>query len=565
MLPILALEDMARRAELSTGFEVLLDALEAAGELGRPDEVAGTRARLTQIVRSRAKDWTARPEIAIGDFYAHTLDLACLGPARLRWQAELDARGPWLRPLRAVPPFEGALAELEAPPLAELSFLSEDRVSLRPKTGERLAWSWRIGLIKPCEREPLSPSVPPPTESPQVPIPWPQPGHAEARLSRDRQRVIAHGWYEDDEYYSRCESVQIFSVESLERLSWHNVGTSITALLECPTDERVLVSSLDALTIIHHSESEPWSLDVGPELVAWSPNGRHICTSHAGVLRIWDTHATRQGGELPTTFSPDGARLVDGNGIFDAHTGAPIARLHISLGGYLAGGPARPWLSVGSELTVCTNGDIGMWRTSTGEPVPLPERHLHAPHWESLAYDASGTLRAKGHTRSTDVELSQLPANEPIATLDFDIRTLALALSSTGELIAAGGDGRVEVRRRDGARVFSANSALIASQDPDWGIASFELRFSADDVRLDCRARDGEGSESWDLSTGAATDPAPETPLPPGWTLESDSVFVHSSGARASVPLRGPWRRHPTNPRILACPGGLYELRARDV
>ncbi|HVI03405.1 MAG TPA: hypothetical protein VM869_32140, partial [Enhygromyxa sp.] len=51
---------------------------------------------------------------------------------------------------------------------------------------------------------------------------------------------------------------------------------------------------------------------------------------------------------------------------------------------------------------------------------------------------------------------------------------------------------------------------------------------------------------------------------PPGWTIESGpvSIFTHTSGARLVVPSDGPWLTSPLDRWILACPGGLFELRA---
>jgi hypothetical protein len=197
------------------------------------------------------------------------------------------------------------------------------------------------------------------------------------------------------------------------------------------------------------------------------------------------------------------------------------------------------------------------------------ETDRHLPHWYCVAYDLSGTVRAHVHERDHEVVLHELPSLTPIATVVFEIGADLIALSANADRIAVVGDGHVEVRRRDGSQVFVGVDDSPAERGL-WRRIRTKLCFSADEHALILHDQDAalEDARAWLLDGEPTLQPYPAaarsfTACPPGWTIEAGPItsFVRSDGKRVAVPLGGPWSANPSTPNLLACPGGLFELR----
>jgi hypothetical protein len=595
---LFALEQAARAGDVWPAVEVLLDEFESLGVLGMGERIAQLRAQIMQLARSRSSIWAQQPETTTIDFYALTLDLPELDAVRRAWVSMLDTHGPWLRPLRASSRDSSVVSELRTSatvPLADvisLRFESEQQLAFTCHVGEhqrRIAWSWPSGRLEQlADLEPISPQGPrdprfergedaplyrATPDSDARPLPWEAFGNADAQMSADGRTIFVYGWYED--YDGLLLLVDSSSLQVMRR---HEFDRPVSDVIERPGTHDLLVTTYGGLTIVG-LDGRSWVRPGATDKRAWSPSGRYVCMIKAGVVQVIDTHADRQShrttGGLPLSFSPDGARLVDGTALLDGHTGEMLGLLDVSLGNYLEGGPAWPWWHVGTELIVCIHGGLALWDTRTGERVPPGDR-LHASHWHRIAYSRTGRCfaRGRGHT----VTLGSLPSTESLAEITFDLEIERLAVSADAQLIAAYGAGQFEIRDRNGEliRVGQTHDRREPQRNL-WGDGSF--RFSVDERRLilsEPARKAGEGVAPdevivWDIASIPAVQvsddlESAEHSLPHGWTVESGPV---SWFCRADSPLRtkivvpsaGPWLANPRHPRILACPGGLFELR----
>jgi hypothetical protein len=587
-----ALEPAARTGDVLPAIEVLLDELESIAALGSGDRVDRVRAHILRLARVRGSIWAQQPELTLVDFYARTLELPELDGVRRRWIAMLDARGPWLRALRPSSSDASVLAELAFDQPTGLRFEGEHEVVLAGDDEELYAWSWTHAQLE--RRADLEPFTPldqdsrfahdydgrlcyraAPNAEPR-PLPWPGFDHAHAKLSADGRTIFVYGWY--DAYVGL---VQLVDPHTLVIRRTHEFERPVREVCERAGSDELLVATSEDLMIVG-PDGPRWTRKCAAQRFAWSPSGRYVCKVERGVARIVDTRAdvrpAARGGGLPLGFSPDGARLVDREALLDGRTGARIAKLDLQLGSYLEGGPAFPWSHVGTELIVCMHGGLALWDTRTGERV-TPGAAMHVPYWERIAYSRSGRWFAHGRSSSL-VTIGSLPSTATIAEFEFeaDFDIERLALSSTAEFVAAYGAGQIEVRDRSGARICMGRTPEPrAPEQHPHPAGSFE--FLADDRRLRLHEpaisgwSSGRGEYArpgmtyvWDLETNPATvlgSDAGAAPAPAGWTIESGpvSIFTHQSGARIVVPSEGPWLASPLDPRILACPGGLFELR----
>ncbi|MCA9700935.1 MAG: hypothetical protein KC431_25645, partial [Myxococcales bacterium] len=336
--------------------------LERRGELGAAD-----REHIQRVARVRAGVWRRLPEVVIADFLARTLELPQLATAHVRWTEELDGRGPWLRPLRPIATREEVVAELcESDELAPTTFctprfVGEDEVLLEARpypaaTSPRVRWRWRWrdGAVLREDAEPpvLPPAYPrfePGDVAPllrrraadeALALPWPAFGRADAQLSADGRRIFVYGWYED---YDGL--LQVLDAETLEIQRSLEFGSPVLAVLEHPGSEELAVATGSAVTLVDRQPR--WTASEGARHAAWSASGRYLCLVQGGMARIWDSHCAQPAQRLdesgfPPCFDPEGARLLDGRGLFDGHSGARLATLAARFGDYLEGGPPAP-------------------------------------------------------------------------------------------------------------------------------------------------------------------------------------------------------------------------------
>jgi hypothetical protein len=165
-----------------------------------------------------------------------------------------------------------------------------------------------------------------------------------------------------------------------------------------------------------------------------------------------------------------------------------------------------------------------------------------------------------------------------LAEITFDLEIERLAVSADAQLIAAYGAGHIEIRDRNGELIRSGQThdRREAERHSTWG-GSF--RFSADERRLilseparNAGERDAPDEVIvWDIATIPVVQvsddlASTEQPWPRGKTTRPVRSRPSSRAdsplrTKIAVPSAGPWLANPRHPRILACPGGLLELR----
>lgn len=577
-ISLATLEDAARAGAdaIEEAIEVLLDDLEARGELGVDEAIERTRAELLRIGGVQRAIWANCPEAVIADFHARTLAMAALDRARARWRDQLDARGPWLRALRPIETSPGLEAALRSEGALDLSrwprprFCGEDQVlfEARPhlQSEECWRWTWTEGRVAVEAREPSmkaneyprfirgesAPLLQRDASSEPVQLPWPEFGSAEACFGSKGREIYVFGWVEDYEGL-----VYVLDANTLELLRSKEFADPVTAVLERPGSDDLLIATYRELSIWGGSS---WRLRVKSPALACSPSGRLVCVVEGSSAQIWDlgvTPADPPDPGLPPTFSPEGDRLVDGSALLDGRSGARLARLSIQLGNYLEGGPARPWYHVGTDWIVCIHGGLACWSTRSGAQQKLEDQTPGVsivPHWYCIAYDRSGAYFARARRGANEVSIVGLPSAKVVATLDFDAPVQLLALAPAAELVGVLGGGRVEVRQLDGTRVFVGEYTGEAESEDS-------LRFSPDASAL-IFDRDAHPTQTWALEDGTIQNERDAWPHP-RWSLTPGpiSFLSYEDGVRLAILSTGPIVANPSEPRIFAYPGGLFELR----
>jgi hypothetical protein len=580
---LLTLGPAARARELDDAVAVLLDEIETLGGLGPPDRHAQLRAELARIARVLATCWAARPELAATDFYARTLDIPELAEVRLRWMAELDAHGPWARPLRpsATDPALVAVLRDEQDWLhAEgpmVRFVSDHQLELelpRPESEpRRLSWMWTTAEL---EAQPDRAPMVAPARDPQLedgdPAPvfrrgrfrraialdWPEHGHAQAKLSRDGRSIFAYGWFDESKGLLR-----VFDVASLKIREAHEFDSGVFDVIEGPESGELLVQTSAYAKIF--GRAAPWVLEGFAWRMAWSPSGRYLCTLASGVVEVWDTRErpTRKQPDhgLPLRFADDGARLLDDRELVDGRTGAHVATLEPCFSHYLIGKPRERWLHVGSELIALTHSrKLQLWDACTGTVV---ESGLANQNLELLckAYSRSGRVLAFVDFLRTTVALVELPSFRSLAKIDVGLTVYQIATSPDAHFIAVASPTEIEVWGRDGTlRHRAANTCPPAGV---FATMDAELTFSSDARELEYYRADF-GALVWVLDDEQLGPPRHVHRHPiPGWTAELGpvTVLVDDRGRRLALPHNGPWQVNPRDERILACARGLFELR----
>lgn len=359
----------------------------------------------------------------------------------------------------------------------------------------------------------------------------------------------------------------------------YELESPILAVLDRPGTDEFLVTTTDAVIRLglHRRRTVRGRFRAS----AWSSSGRHLCTVTDKAARVWalDEDARPPGYSLGTCFSPRGTYLLDGSSLCSGIDGQRIADPQVWGGRYLEGGPPAPPLHLGEALLLCFGGGLRYWVldelaswTPEADPVaPRRVNDLRGAHWHCVAYDVAGTCIAMAHERTRSIELIELPSGRPITTIETELDVQLIALSSTAELVAAVGEGRVEVRRRSGELVFRGEDPFArVHHNGYFRRCASTLGFSTDDRLLGLHDTDS-GTVTWNLVDGSAR-PRPAAPADfdplaqhlPGWSIHDGKVstFIEdASGARLAVSLSGPWLRNPTREHVVACPFGPFELR----
>lgn len=545
--------------------------------------------------------WTEHPASLASCLLARTLAVAELDALRAAWVRELDAGGPWVRALRALPVPEGLLAELHesaALPLAglhRLGFAGDEEVTLEsirhhpsvqaPELRRRdmLRWRWRTGeaRVVPEGPEPARPDLPA-IEHPQwgpsylvrepggprTQLPCPEEGTADARFSADGARLFVYG--SNDEYAGGF--VYVLDPRTLEITRSLDTDAPVSGVQEAAGGALVLVSTFRGSLL--WSGTHARALPVAGGLL--SPSGELLATQREG-LRVWSLAALARGrvdddaSGLVACFDPSGERLISGPNLYEGRSGARVARLQLEFGNYLEGGPASPSVHFGERYLINLSGVPQVWDARTGAAVRVRGR-VQYPQWYTLAYDRAGVRMAALRRHDPSVALHELPSGRTLRTLAFDLAGEALALSPDGALIAAAAGPAVELRDAAGALLWRAGEAPRAR--PDRGERSERtLLFSREGEAL-ARFVEEEGWRVWSLRgeevgrvaslEALAQVPGFAPPRPRGWTIEAGTrtLFRHeASGATIGLPAAGPWVCNPAAPEIAASNALHVELR----
>ncbi|XXX71972.1 hypothetical protein WMF30_30430 [Sorangium sp. So ce134] len=565
----------------------------------------GDEAVRSQIRRALDADrrlWTQYPDSLGSCLLARTFGVKALASLQKAWAKELAARGrPWIRPLRGLPAPDGLLAELysdETLSLAGLQvprFASEDEVvltarrlhpSVQPpeeRRRERLRWRWTEGRAV-IEPEPPDDAAAPAYPrfvtdgwgpaylirsegAPRVALPCPEEGSAYAQLSADGSRLIVYGTL--DEYAGGFVYVVDPETLAVERqLATDSPVSDVT-----DGGGQMVVSTYRSGTI-GWIEGRAHVLPIGGHAICLSPSGTHVATV-GEALRIWSlaelvrrrTRPPLPG--FPPRFDPSGERLLRDRELLDGRTGRRIARLSPELEPYLEGGPAQPWLHLGTRHLICTHGGLQLWDARSGEPLAMAEP-LGFPHWYTLAYDREGSRLAALRQEETTVAMHELPHGRRVRTVAFELAGWALGMAEDASMLAVQRGGQIEVRAEDGALVRRCGQATTSGRRPRFSEPA--PRFSRDGRRVAARVGDKDW-RIWTLASGEeervegglenVADFA--APGPADWSLEvgTMSVFTHGpSGTKIALPVNGRWVCNPADPRIAVCDELLVELRA---
>ncbi|MDC0669712.1 WD40 repeat domain-containing protein [Nannocystis radixulma] len=582
------------------------------------------RTRLRRLLEIDQPLLTRHPASLASVLLARTRDEPELAELHRTWTHEVAQRGrPWIRPLRGLTAPAGLLAELHSGddlPLTGLHrprFLTDDVVELvalpvhpddearEQRRRERLRWSWRRSeaVIEP------EPRVDEPERYPRIErdeqarpvlvraagqkplgLPGFDDGSSSARFSRDGSRLFAYG--SGAEWSSGFAA--ILDPQSLDYVRWVYTEHPVSDIHECEQADLLLLQTHRGLVVWIGQEAR--HLPILADFASLSPSGAFIVTRGNG-LRIWSlAELVRRDDQPPppgllTSFAPDGERLVSGRALYDGRSGQHVADLEPTFGNYLAGGPPRPWMHLGTKWLISAHSELQLWRTDRGIPciAPEPEPNDWFNAFSALAFDRTGERIAR--LQRSELALRELPSGRLITAVSSDeaagdSQEWLVALSEDGVRLAARYHEEIEVHTDSGALVRRFTHPIReVEREPGRFLDFFDdevrmrlrdessyLRFSRDGLRL-ASFREEDGWRIWDLegegevrlkTYEAIDDLADFAASRSGdWLVEpgTATVFVHRpSGTRIALPAAGPWIYNPADPRILACDSLHIEL-----
>jgi len=556
-------------------------------------------ARLPEVARAPARRALALDGALWRD---HPAGLTSLLLLRLRglappalicaWEAEVAARGrPWVQPLRGLAAPEGLVAVRYLDPSLKMAGLTApgfdgDGVVLwsrrellpwveRPESDrrDRLRWAWAGDGAASLEPDPTpfhAHAAYPRAESrrwgpatrlrraddPGVALPCPTGGTAWARPIDGGRAWIVYGSHDEYDggfaWFVRDDDLAITRRIETPR--------PVSRVRRCEDPDLLLLETYGGLVLVRGERQIP--LPGGSRPAGLSPSGRYVaCQQGARRLEIWEASATRGAparSGFAARFDPDGARLICGPVLYDGLTGEVVADLDPRFGSYLEGGPAQPSLHLGSRHLVSLHGGLKVWDTATGARLK-PGHRMRAPQWFTVGYDRAGARLARLRRGGREVAVFSLPDAATIAEITFDRPGVAVALSPDGQRVAVADGASMELRGLDGGLIAAAGEPT----EPDAFRRSGRVRFVGGGRLLS--EIDDAGRWLWapgaEPVAGASAAPPAE---PPGWSVTSGAatVFTHiASGARIALPVAGPWRRNPADPRVLASQAAHVALR----
>jgi WD40 repeat protein/serine/threonine protein kinase len=309
--------------------------------------------------------------------------------------------------------------------------------------------------------------------------------------------------------------------------------------------------------------------------VAFSPDGKRLAVARGADnwflatldVRVLDA-ATGQDqvflqGNLfeppasPVLFSPDGQRLLGGNRVWDAATGRKL----LSLTGdtwktaALAQSHDGQWIVTGSS-----EGTLRVWDAAKGQVRQLLKGHRGSV--THVVFSPDGKLLASG-SRDTAVKLWDLTAPEEPLTIKAPAQGKALALSSDGRRLAAGGVKAIQVwDTTTGRDVWQFKDLLYEVEG---------LAFSPDGKHLAGGGSRYAGTGGKQVGEVALWDAAMGKKLRTFQELEDSSVpgvMYSPDGRRVAAVLRARFPRHgevvvweaATGRQLLTCRGASQEM-----
>ncbi len=515
--------------------------------------------------------WTSHPSSLVSGLLARVRGHPELVKAEAQWRKEVYESGqPFVESLRPIPLHPAQISELSValePRLHEMRearFLDEQTLILGTKDepGQRL-WQWRPHRLE--HRESSTPEVrdypvfnegpwQPPTmqravgEAP-VELPCPKDSSSNARLSLQSGLALVYGTL--DEYDGGF--VWFADLQTLKVQKRFSTSTPVWRVLES-VDGSALIAETSA-ALVYWKDDHPEILLRRAELLALSPSGDHVAIRAGTNIQIWsppELPARKVNDRLPARFSPDGARLVSGDTLYEAQSGQAIAQLEVRLGRYLEGGPPRPWMHMGNAKLSCLHGGLRVWRSEDGAPVSTGIHRRFPIFTREVVYSASGNFVA-AIARDERVHVFSIPELETVAQLSFELPAIeAIALSPDGAFVAALEEAMVEVRALDGAQVMRKQLSSGSDAQPE-DSKSRSLRFvDKETIEVDDKAYRLDGSAVSAAHSSAS-----------GWRVEPRGLFIEEkTGTQIWLPLHGSWTAHPKDPKIMACEGGHVRLHS---
>lgn len=186
--------------------------------------------------------------------------------------------------------------------------------------------------------------------------------------------VLAKSWFEDDPYEMNHAYALYLVDVATGRIRWRVVG-------DCDAAVRIgdtLHTIVNSIGVIRYALSTGTELSrqVLPYVSSpvFSPDGRLVAARDEAVLRVWELEGVSlpiavcraRGGQI----SQDGKRLLSGDSLCDAQTGALIARIPFSgQGNWLEGGPPSGAWSHANGVVLEVLWGVTVWSSDDGEQI----------------------------------------------------------------------------------------------------------------------------------------------------------------------------------------------------
>ncbi|WP_438028168.1 WD40 repeat domain-containing protein [Sorangium sp. So ce233] len=298
------------------------------------------------------------------------------------------------------------------------------------------------------------------------------------------------------------------------------------------------------------------------QTLALGDDGATLATRHGDLVRVWDVAALRRGpvarltgaeeGWVDAAFSPDGARLLTGELLWDARTGQLVARLSLDGPGYLEGGPPQDGRRLGSTRFVeMAPSGVRVYATDGGRLLLCDQARRYglrddveiSPDCEHYVHGRGGF----GHEGPIEYTLLRVDDGAARASLGPADRARTRFAPDGLRLITGAGARMTAWRVRDGAR-----EAVFEHPAPVTGVAV------AHDGRTALTTAGDGVLRLWDADRGTLLGSRQDdgrAPTSGRWAIAPETL------ARATGWLGFTATPHP---HVVRRRGGLAEIAAGD-